>query len=73
MTPKLHEIEKLLRNGKLPNKSTLQVRHKVWQQILSAQRERRTSKSLLKLPPWIWPMGSIILILLCLAYFLLMK
>jgi len=73
MTKKIDEIEELLRNGKLPIQSAAKLRHKSWQRILRAQRERLTSKSLIKIPPWIWPMASILVFLLCVIYFFLMR
>jgi len=70
---KINEIEELLRDSKLSIKNTAQFRYNTWQRILRAQRERRTSKSLVKIPAWIWPMASILVVLLCFIYFFLMK
>jgi hypothetical protein len=60
----LHEVEELLRNGRLPDSDLPRVRHKVWQQVLAAQRKRRKAKTLLRLPPWIWALASITVILI---------
>ncbi|MFQ5637835.1 MAG: hypothetical protein ACE5IR_07535 [bacterium] len=65
------EIEDILRNGKLPDADSSELRHQVWQRVLQNQRQHRTSKLLLRLPPWIWVMASIILILLCILLMLL--
>ncbi len=64
MKRKLHEIEDLLRDGKLPDADTAQLRHLVWQKVLEAQRRRRKPRGFMKLPPWAWALGSILLILL---------
>ncbi len=69
----LKEIEDFLRNGKLPEKSLAQVQHKVWQKILIGQRQRRKLRVLSSLPPWTWALTSIILLLLCVIFMLLIK
>ncbi|NIR51120.1 hypothetical protein GWO43_21165 [candidate division KSB1 bacterium] len=73
MRKSLKDIEDTLRNGKLPHANLAQHRHKVWQRVLQAQRERRKSKLMLNLPPWIWVLASIVLILLCVIVMLLIK
>ncbi|MFQ5605550.1 MAG: hypothetical protein ACE5HS_19950 [bacterium] len=73
MKKKLHEIEKVLRNGKLPHKDLSGIREMNWQKILQAQRKRRKPQFFLSLPPWSWALASIVLILLCVVFMLLLK
>lgn len=72
MKKHLTEIEDILRNGKLPDSDLAPLRHQVWQQVLKAQRKRRKPKLPLKVPPWVWALASIILILLCVVVMLLL-
>jgi hypothetical protein len=68
----LKEIEDMLRHkGDLAEKDLSQIRHKNWQRMLQARRQRR--KSYTGLPPWIWALASLILIVLCLIVMLLIK
>lgn len=64
MKKDLKDVEDLLRDGKLPERDTAQIRHHVWQKVLQAQRKRHQPKALFIFPPWIWFMASILVIVL---------
>lgn len=66
-------IEKRLRNGKLPDRDMSKHRHKVWQRISHAQRARRKMISFLSIPPWVWAVGSIVILILFFVFMFLMK
>jgi len=66
MTKDIQEIEKLLRDEKLPDQDTSHVKRHVWQSILRCRRERQDKGSpIFRIKPWLWPLASIVLILLC--------
>jgi hypothetical protein len=67
------DIEKRLRNGKLPDSDMSKHRYKVWQTLLQAQRTRRKIISFLSIPPWIWAVGSIIILILFFIFMFLLK
>ena len=67
------DIEKRLKNGKLPDSDMSKHRHKVWQKILQARRTRRKLVSLLSIPPYVWAVGSIIILLLFFIFMFLLK
>jgi len=51
------DIEKRLRNGKLPDSDMSKHRIKVWQKLLQAQRNRRKLVSFLSISPSVWVLG----------------
>jgi len=67
------DIEKRLRNGRLPDSDMSKYRHKAWQKILQAQRARRKIISFLSIPPWVWAVASIIILILFFVFMLLLK
>ncbi len=73
MRRKLHEIEELLRNGKVPDADLSHLRHEAWQKLLAARRQRRRPKGFLRLPPWVWALASILLIVLSLLVMLWLR
>jgi hypothetical protein len=68
-----NEIEKRLQNGKLPDSDMSKHRHKSWQKILQAQRGRRKTISFLSIPPSIWALVSIIIVILFLVFMFILK
>ena len=69
----LRDIEQRLRNGKLPD-SDMSYRHKfVWRKILLNQRARRKMRTPILLSPWVWALGSILVVLLFLFYVFYLK
>jgi hypothetical protein len=70
---KITEIEEFLRSGRLPHADARSLRDRVWQKIVESRRTRRTPKLPLHLPPWIWALASIVLVLLCIIFILMMK
>ena len=67
------DIEKRLQNGKLPDSDMSKYRHNIWQRILQAQRSRRKIISFLSIPPSIWALASIIIIILFIVFMFLLK
>jgi hypothetical protein len=67
------DIEKRLRNGKLPDSDMSKHRYKVWQKLLRAQRGRRKLASFLSIPPSIWALASIVILILFFIFIFLLK
>ncbi len=67
------DIEKRLRNGKLPDSNMSKHRHKAWQKILQARRTRRKLVSFLSIPPYFWAVGSIIILILFFIFMFILK
>ena len=67
------DIEKRLRNGKLPDSNMSKHRIKVWQKLLQAQRNRRKLVSFLSISPSVWALGSIIILILFFIFMFLLK
>jgi hypothetical protein len=67
------DIEKRLQDGKLSDSDMSRHRHKIWQRILQAQRSRRKIISFLSIPPSIWALASIIIIILFFIFMFLLK
>ncbi|NQT26463.1 hypothetical protein HQ585_14010 [candidate division KSB1 bacterium] len=67
---KLNDIERLLKESKLPDWDLSQSRHEMWHQILKKRRDRRRLGFLFRIRPWIWALMSIILIVLCFMFML---
>lgn len=67
------DIEKRLLNGRLQDSDMSKHRHKVWQKILQARRARRKLVSFLSIPPYVWAVGSIIILLLFFIFMFLLK
>jgi hypothetical protein len=66
------DIEKTLRDTRLPDQDMSHTRHEVWQRIMKA-REKRHKRILLScVKPWGWALASIILILICVFVMILM-
>ena len=62
MKDDLHEIEELLRESRLPDEEFKNSRHKIWQQLIIAQRKRRKHIGPFFLRSWIWTFASLLLI-----------
>ncbi len=60
----LQEVEKLLGESRMPDVEPISFRKGNWQEILAAQRKRRTTPRVLGLPYWGWTLVSLGLILL---------
>ena len=69
----LKDIEDILREAKLPDRDVSQEHHDVWHQIIDAQRKRRKKGFLSKIAPWIWALGSLLLILFCIFFMILLS
>jgi len=67
------DIEQRLRNGKLPDSDMSKRRYKVWQKILQGQRKRRKLISFLSMPPYVWAVGSIIILILFFIFMFILK
>jgi len=67
------DIEQRLRNGKLPANDMSRHRHKVWQGILQAKRIRRKMISVFSIPPYIWAVGSLIILILFFIFVFVLK
>lgn len=63
MKKNIHEIEQRLRNGRLPDADLSQHRMKIWQRLVAAKRARRKTLSVFTLPPYIWALVSVAIIL----------
>ena len=68
----LEHIEKTLREAKPPDHDMTRSRHKVWQNILKRRRERRKRFPLAFIKPWMWALASVIVIVICLFYMLVL-
>ena len=64
------DIEKKLRNGKLPDADMTKRQNQIWRRILLKQRKRRDVRKVFSLVPWIWAFASIIIIVIFLIYVL---
>lgn len=69
----LKEIEKLLRDSRLPDTDFTRNRHETWRKLIEAQRRRRKSHILPFVPPWIWALASLILLLLSILLMLWLR
>lgn len=67
------DIENRLRNGKLPDSNMSRHHHKVWRRILQAKRIRRKMISVFSIPPYIWAVGSIIILILFFIFVFVLK
>jgi hypothetical protein len=67
------DIEKRLRNGKLPDSDMSKHRYKVWQKLLQAQRGRRKMASFLSISPSVWALASIIILILLFIFMFMLK
>jgi len=67
------DIEKRLRNGKLPDSDMSKYRHKVWQKIVQDRRTRRKLVSFFSIPPYFWAVGSIIILILFFIFMFIIK
>ena len=61
----LKNIEKMLRDARLPDAKNDEVRLKMWQTLLTQRRERLRRGLLYRIKPWMWALASIVFILLC--------
>ena len=68
----LHDIERLIREARPPDQDPSTFRQDLWQQILKARSKRRRSTLITKVAPWIWALASILMILLCIYFMMLM-
>ena len=73
MKKKITEIEEFLRSGRLQDADARSLRDRVWQKVVEHRRNRRAPKLPLDLPSWIWALASIILVLLCIIFILIIK
>jgi hypothetical protein len=67
------DIEKRLRDGKLPDSDMSKRRVKVWHKIAQTPRSRKEFILFSSLPPWIWAVGSMILLILFFIIMFLLK
>ena len=67
------DIEKRLKNGNLPDSDMSKHRHKTWQKILQARRDRRKLVSFLSIPVYVWAIGSIIILMLFFIFMFILK
>jgi len=65
------DIEKLLKESKLPDRDTSPIRHEAWKRILRSRREKREKPLIAKISPLGWALASIILILVCIFFMIL--
>ena len=68
----LNDIEAILKKAKPPDRDVSQLRHEAWHQIIDAQRERHAKGFFAKVTPWIWALASLILILLCIFFMIML-
>jgi hypothetical protein len=61
----LKNVEKILRDARLPDTKNDEVRLKMWQALLGQRRERQRRGLLYRIKPWMWALASIIFILIC--------
>ena len=66
------DIEKMLKESKLPDRDTSSVRHEAWKHILRSRKEKREKPLIARIPPIGWALASFILILLCIFFMILM-
>ena len=66
----LNNIEKLLKQSKLPDRDVSHSRHEMWHEILKRRRDRRRLGFLFRIRPWVWALMSIVLIALCILFML---
>ncbi len=72
MKKDIQEIEQRLRNGRLPDADVSQHRMKIWRRLLTKKQTRRKTISIFSLPPYIWALASIailVMFFLILFYF----
>ncbi len=65
----LKEIEQRLRSGRLPDANLTKHRPKIWNRIIQSRRGRRKTISIFSLPPYIWALASIAILVI---FFILM-
>ena len=64
------DIEELLKGARLPDRSSPKDRRDMWEQVL---RRHKIKKSLwLRIRPWIWALASILLILICILFMIML-
>ena len=63
---RIEDIEKILREEKLPDQDTSAFKPKIWQRILKERREREHASTplIFKIKPWMWAAASMLLLIL---------
>lgn len=67
------DIERLLRDSRLPDRNGSKDRHDVWERVLKARKDRPKRSLLLRVRPWMWALASILLVLLCVLFMLMIR
>lgn len=67
----LQDIEKMLRESRLPDRDMSHTRYDIWREILKKRRDTRRFGYLFRIRPWIWALASLALIVLCFIFFLM--
>lgn len=67
------DIEKILREAKLPDRDMSQMRHEIWHHILKTRKKQRKQSFVSCVKPWILALASIVLIVICILLMILMK
>jgi len=68
----LNDIEAILKETKPPDHDVSHFRTETWHAIIDAQRDRHKKGFLSKCSPWIWALASILLILLCIFFMIML-
>lgn len=66
------DIEKILKDSRPPNRELPSTRREAWKRIIERRKTPRKRSPLLKMKPWIWALASIILIILCVYFMILL-
>jgi len=64
----LQDIEKLLEKARPPDQDVSKTRHHIWQEILNRRKNKNRRGFPISLPPWIWVVASLALILICILF-----
>ena len=66
------DIEKILKESRLPDRDMSSTGHEVWRRIIEARKTHGKRSPLSRMKPWVWALASILLILLCVLFMILL-
>jgi hypothetical protein len=66
------DIEKILKESRLPDRDMSSTGHEVWTRIIESRKKRGKRSPFSRMKPWVWALASILLILLCVLFMVLL-
>ena len=69
----LKNIEEMLRESRLPDSDFSKNRSETWRRLIDAQRRPHKTRLLFALPPWLWALASLLLLLLSILLMLWLR